>query len=219
VGYCKRAESQLCYDDFGLHFFAAFLDCLRAGITPILVYPPGRSLAKSLNKMNKVVDSCSPLCILTDSKISLLRKFEMLNPLSKTCHLWPKDITFRSTDSLIEGNNNRIVNFFDVPSIDATDLAFIQYTSGSNGDLKGAMVTFKALAANIKLIHNGFDQCSYSLVCSNSLSSSFNNLANIAIFPFSLQMICLLTSLPRIPMSLFMTLKFWAGYLLSTSRR
>jgi hypothetical protein len=34
-----------------------------------------------------------------------------------------------------------------------------------------------------------------------------------------LQMICLLTSLPRIPMSLFMTLKFWAGYLLSTSRR
>jgi acyl-CoA synthetase (AMP-forming)/AMP-acid ligase II len=141
----------LCYD-FGLHFFASFIGCLRAGVTAVLVYPPGPPLSKSLSKLTKVVQDCDPALILTDSKISFAKNVDGLNPISKTRGMWP-NIEFKVTDRL-----PKAFSTFD-EAVKSTDLAFLQYTSGSAGDPKGVMVTFGALLSNVDLIHDGFYKC------------------------------------------------------------
>ncbi|CAB9530365.1 Putative fatty-acid--CoA ligase FadD21 [Seminavis robusta] len=63
----------LCYN-FGLHFFATFLGCLRAGVVAVLVYPPTPPLIKSLAKMNAVVKDCAAKLILCDSDILFYKR-------------------------------------------------------------------------------------------------------------------------------------------------
>jgi acyl-CoA synthetase (AMP-forming)/AMP-acid ligase II len=160
-GVLKGDRVVLCYN-FGLHFFAAFLGCLRAGVTAVLVYPPSMPLVKSLPKMLNVLDDCHAKLILTDSDVNLLRRADMLNPLSKSRHLWPSGIEYKNTSKLGEKTTIGLFSLrsvrkdvhFDEETISPTDLAFLQYTSGSTGDPKGVMVTFGALTANLKLIHD-----------------------------------------------------------------
>ena len=139
----------LCYD-FGLQFFAAFLGCIRAGVTAVLVYPPSpNALVKSLPKMTLVANDCDAKYILVDSAIGRLRKFDMVKPRSKSRHLWPK-IEFNNVHHLAKSN---MTMSFDEQSLTNDDLAFLQYTSGSTGNPKGVMVSYGALDSNIKLIN------------------------------------------------------------------
>ena len=151
----------LCYN-FGLHFFASFLGCLRAGVVAVLVYPPAQPLQKSLPKMTKVVDDCQPRLLLIDSDISLLKTMDAMTPFSKSRSLWPSGVTYQVTDKL---NKNTVNDMAALEtevlgpgeSIQANDLAFLQYTSGSTGEPKGVMVTFGAVTSNVSLIQSHFD--------------------------------------------------------------
>ena len=148
----------LCYN-FGLQFFAAFLGCLRAGVTAVLVYPPSRSsLVNSLPKMTKVADDCDAKFILVDSDVNLLKNLDNNNPFSKSRHLWPQGIAFKlhpkpDRKGHAQELSKNFAGFCD-SSISADDLAFLQYTSGSTGNPKGVMVTFAALEANVNAIMN-----------------------------------------------------------------
>lgn len=151
----------LCYS-FGLQFFAAFLGCLRAGVTAVLVYPPQPSkLAKSLPKMTSVTTDCDAKIILVNADIKYVRAYDQYNPLSKSRHLWPTKIKFVDVHSEIKQRLTAMNMFskkskvFDDDSITENDIAFLQYTSGSTGSPKGVMVIFGALQANINAIING----------------------------------------------------------------
>ncbi|CAB9512691.1 Putative fatty-acid--CoA ligase FadD21 [Seminavis robusta] len=149
-GVQKGDKVVLCYN-FGLHFFAAFLGCLRAGVVAILVYPPFPPLTKTLTKMEKVINDCQPVLILTDMAIMAMKTVDELKPFSKSKGMWPKDIPFKVTDAFSLTSKTRS---FDQEDILESDIAFYQYTSGSTGDPKGVMVTFKALHSNVKLFRD-----------------------------------------------------------------
>ncbi len=143
----------LCYS-FGLQFFAAFLGCIRAGITAVLVYPPNpRSLVLSIPKMTLVAEDCDAKIILVDDEIYRLITFDRKNPISKSRHLWPKHISFKNLHS-DRAHEPKVLNCvsFDDPTLSKMDIAFLQYTSGSTGKPKGVMVSFGALEANVAAI-------------------------------------------------------------------
>ena len=118
----------LCYT-FGLHFFAAFLGCLRAGVVAILVYPPTPPLTKSLTKMNKVIEDCQPVLILTDAKIFAFKKFDELKILSKSRNMWPKGIDYKVTDAKLGRRSVKATARIHQDTITVEDIAFLQYTS------------------------------------------------------------------------------------------
>ncbi|CAB9528250.1 Putative fatty-acid--CoA ligase FadD21 [Seminavis robusta] len=150
----------LCYTP-GIQFFAALLGCFRAGVIAVLVYPPDPSsaekLASSLKKMVKSIDDCHPKLVLCDASVHLMRTGDNLNVLfSRSRKLWPA-VPFHVTENLRGKGGDK--HCFDEPSLTPNDIAFFQYTSGSTGDPKGVIIKYGALAANIRLIHNGFRQC------------------------------------------------------------
>ncbi|CAB9527913.1 Putative fatty-acid--CoA ligase FadD21 [Seminavis robusta] len=140
----------------GLHFFAAFLGCLRCGVTAVLVYPPAPPLKKSLAKLNAVIEDCKPVAILTDKTILALKTLDQLTVLSPSKHDWPK-LKYRRTDGL-KGAWFSAKKVFIEDEIGSDHLAFLQYTSGSTSLPKAVMVTHGNIAANVRLLLDGSKQ-------------------------------------------------------------
>lgn len=146
----QRGDRVVLVYNFGLNFFAAFLACLRAGIVPVLVYPPSRPLSKSLPKLTKVLQLCNAKLVLADTDICLWRRTDKINPLSDSRRLWPAGTEFIDTTKLATRKSSGVLLKSAV--INQDDLAFLQFTSGSTSEPKGILITHKALLANVNAI-------------------------------------------------------------------
>jgi acyl-CoA synthetase (AMP-forming)/AMP-acid ligase II len=143
----------------GLDYIVSFFACLYAGMIAVPIYPPiDQTFAK---KMQYVINECKPKLLLTNKssqhQFSLIRCLHKIPGaiyfLKKMAEKRPQlmldmgHIPFLAVEQV---THEKVI---PLPAVNAIDLAFLQYSSGSTGDPKGVMLTHENLVENLKVIH------------------------------------------------------------------
>ena len=122
----------------GLEFVEAFFGCIWAGVLPVPTsYPKAR---RPMPRLMGIARDCSPAAVLTTHQT-----LEQTDPACREAA--PRWIV---TDALPPGDA------VEPHRPKRTDLAFLQYTSGSTSDPRGVMVTHGNLLANLEAIRTRF---------------------------------------------------------------
>ena len=155
TGKVQHQQPVLLVYPFGLEFFVAFLAVQRAGGVPVLVPPPRPSdLEKDLPSFNRLVDaSKSTLCLTTTTyyRATLLTdglrkvKTALFRGVSTD---WPPGLTWCTTDSILANASVDLILKDLLDYVVPSDLAFVQYTSGSTGSPKGVEISHSNLLSN-----------------------------------------------------------------------
>ena len=128
----------------GIEMISAFFGCLYAGVVAVPLSPPrARRFSGSLRA---VLDSSDPAVVLTSAEHLTLAEslYGELPELGR--------IAWLATDSIPEGKKRQWRN----PQARGSDVAFLQYTSGSTADPKGVMLSHENLLFNSSLICEAF---------------------------------------------------------------
>lgn len=128
----------------GLDFLAGFLGCSYAGWIPVPTsYPkPGRAMPR----LDAAAADCAPAAILTDAKTDQGIDPKRLGPASRQLRRVVIDREKLFTDQ----SSQRVAPL-------ESDVALLQYTSGSTSDPKGVIVSQANLMANLEAIRQKFE--------------------------------------------------------------
>lgn len=145
----RRGDRTLVVCPPGLEFVAAYFGCLYAGAVAVVSPPPVPSrLPQFLSRLAGICRDATPAIVLTTA-----RTRDLLRPhLSALERLGLSD--WLATDDQPETD----AWAWHDPECSGSDLAFLQYTSGSTTEPKGIMVSHGNLIANIRAIEESFAQ-------------------------------------------------------------
>ena len=135
----------------GLSFVAAFFGCLYAGAVAVTAWPPlNESLLSELQY--KAVDAEVKFALSTQSLLAQAQdSFAATPPLA--------DVHWLATDVLTSNIDDEAIDQWQIPEIEPETLAYLQYTSGSTGLPKGAMISHGNVLDNLGLI---YETCQYT---------------------------------------------------------
>lgn len=150
----------------GLHFMVSLLACFKAGIIAVPVFPPDpRKLKKDLHHFVSIQESSGATTALTHKAYNYAKSMAgAANLFSFSNDKWP-EISWFPVDSFIEKNrkagttgaggkyiSREVVYPEGTNAPLESDIAFLQYTSGSTSEPKGVMISHGNLAHNEGLI-------------------------------------------------------------------
>ncbi|HKY37863.1 MAG TPA: MupA/Atu3671 family FMN-dependent luciferase-like monooxygenase [Polyangiaceae bacterium] len=132
----------------GVDYVTAFFGCLYAGVVAVPAYPPDPSrLQRSLPRL---------LATVADSRCKFLLTTNMIASLGQAMLEFApalREMTWITSDTL---ELERTASW-RAPSLSGSDLAFLQYTSGSTGNPRGVMLTHENLLHNVGLIASSLE--------------------------------------------------------------
>jgi acyl-CoA synthetase (AMP-forming)/AMP-acid ligase II/alpha-ketoglutarate-dependent taurine dioxygenase len=136
-------ERALILLDNDEHYVVAFFACLYAGIIVVPVFPPESAKQRHLARLLAIAADSQAVCVLTSTAI-----IDVVVTASEgfgSAELIPVDTVDEArADHWVEHCPQR------------SDIAFLQYTSGSTATPKGVMVSHGNLMANERAIETGF---------------------------------------------------------------
>ena len=129
----------------GLDFVTAFFGCFFAGMVAVPAYPPRRN--RNMGRIQAISDDAEAKIVLSVSEVTDRAQ----GLLDEAPHL--QTLTWMATD----GISDEQADDWKAYSPKESDLAVLQYTSGSTGMPKGVMLTHGNLIKNCELITRGFE--------------------------------------------------------------
>jgi thioester reductase-like protein len=133
----------------GLEMICAFFGCVRAGLIPVPVYPPtSHGFQGALYKMVHIAKDCQASGILTskDYHVSLKTNLARSGVTGSGVDVdYISGLPWIVTEDFVDTISEETFN-------GASNLLFLQYTSGSTRDPKGVMVTHENILHNCPLV-------------------------------------------------------------------
>lgn len=127
----------------GLDFIAAFFGCIYAGVVAVpATYPKPR---RPMPRLSRIALDCDAHVALSTATTLTTLDPDLLSKDAATSQ-------WIATDEL----PGELAAEWQPPQIAPTDLAFLQYTSGSTSDPKGVMVSHANLLNNLECIRRAF---------------------------------------------------------------
>ena len=127
----------------GLEFIAAFFGCLYAGVVAVpATYPKPK---RPMPRLQRIALDCDAHVALSTAQTLTILDPDLLSADAATSQ-------WIATDEL----GDELAELWQPPSVAQSDLAFLQYTSGSTSDPKGVMVTHANLLNNLECIRRSF---------------------------------------------------------------
>lgn len=140
----------------GLAFTTVLIACFKAGLVAVPVFPPDPSrLGKDLHHFTTIQKDCGADVVFTHSNYSFAKNLFGMKDMftfGKNSYAWPA-LRWITIDSILaEGKAKAQLPISQRPKSTLhpqTEVAFLQYTSGSTSDPKGVMITHQNLAHNV----------------------------------------------------------------------